>query len=132
MGLLLDGTRAHAGLAFWVGGEQVLANVQRIRDLARAFERRGGLSFRGFVDRLTAESGSLVFHTAGCRVLGIPLPRFCWPSISVRASQSETQPDSTERFAILVQLAFPMVGRIVEYSGDMQLVRASEGSGAEA
>lgn len=50
---LLAATRAHAGLALRPAGNQVLANVQRIIDMARAFEMRGGLSFRGFVERLT-------------------------------------------------------------------------------
>jgi len=53
---LLAETRAHAGFALWPAGNQVLANVQRIRDLARAFEMRGGLSFRGFVERLAKEA----------------------------------------------------------------------------
>ncbi len=52
IGSLLTATRAHAGLALRPAGNQVLANVQRIIDMARAFEMRGGLSFRGFVERL--------------------------------------------------------------------------------
>ncbi|MEM8964075.1 MAG: 3'-5' exonuclease, partial [Acidobacteriota bacterium] len=53
---LLAATRAHAGFALYPAGNQVLANVQRICDLARGFEMRGGLSFRGFVEQLTAEA----------------------------------------------------------------------------
>ncbi|MDA8018355.1 MAG: UvrD-helicase domain-containing protein [Thermoanaerobaculia bacterium] len=53
---LLEHTRAHAGLALRPAGHQVLANVQRILDLARSFEMRGGLSFRGFVERLDDEA----------------------------------------------------------------------------
>ena len=53
---LLEETRAHAGFAMRPAGHQVLANVQRVLDLARAFELRGGLSFRGFVQRLTEEA----------------------------------------------------------------------------
>jgi hypothetical protein len=45
-------TRAHAGFIQWRGGEQVLANVLHISDLARRYELEGGLSFRGFVDML--------------------------------------------------------------------------------
>ena len=52
---LLEATRAHAGFAFRPGGDQVLANVYRLCDLARNFERSGGLSFRGFVEELTAQ-----------------------------------------------------------------------------
>ena len=53
---LLEHTRAHAGFALRPAGHQVLANVQRILDLARSFEMRGGLSFRGFVERLDEEA----------------------------------------------------------------------------
>ena len=52
---LLEATRAHAGLAIWPSGEQALANVLRVLDLARRFESAGASSFRGFVDRLAAE-----------------------------------------------------------------------------
>ena len=51
---LLDHTRAQAGFAFRPAGNQVLVNVQRIIDMARGFELRGGLSFRGFVEYLDA------------------------------------------------------------------------------
>lgn len=53
---LLHETRAHAGFALRPAGNQVLANVQRICDLARAFELSGGLSFRGFVERVDEEA----------------------------------------------------------------------------
>ena len=57
IGRLLASTRAHAGFILWRGGEQVLANVLHISDLARRYEGEGGLSFRGFVDRLRDASG---------------------------------------------------------------------------
>ncbi|MEM9407625.1 MAG: UvrD-helicase domain-containing protein [Acidobacteriota bacterium] len=53
---LLRETRAHAGFAMRPAGNQVLANVERVLDLARAYELRGGRSFRGFVERLEGES----------------------------------------------------------------------------
>jgi ATP-dependent exoDNAse (exonuclease V) beta subunit len=53
---LLEATRAHAGLALRPSGHQILANVQHVCDLGRNFEMRGGLSFRGFVERLNAEA----------------------------------------------------------------------------
>lgn len=56
---LLEQSRAHAGFALRPAGNQVLANVQRICDLARSFEVRGGLSFRGFVERLGEEAERL-------------------------------------------------------------------------
>jgi ATP-dependent exoDNAse (exonuclease V) beta subunit len=52
---LLDGVRAHAGIALWPNGEQALANVQRLVDMARRFER-GASSFRAFVDSLASDA----------------------------------------------------------------------------
>jgi ATP-dependent exoDNAse (exonuclease V) beta subunit len=49
---LTASTRAHAGFVLWQGGEQVLANVLQVSDLARRYDVEGGLSFRGFVDLL--------------------------------------------------------------------------------
>lgn len=56
IGRLLEATRAHAGLAIWPTGEQALANVARMMDMARRVERTGITSFRGFVDWLIDES----------------------------------------------------------------------------
>lgn len=53
---LLAAVRAHAGLANWPTGEQALANVLHTVDLARRFERRGAVSFRGFVEHLESEA----------------------------------------------------------------------------
>ena len=52
IGRLIDATRAHAAFMLWRGGEQVLANVLHIAELARQYESEGGLSFRGFVETL--------------------------------------------------------------------------------
>ena len=57
IGRLIAITRAHAGFILWRGGEQVLANVMHISDLARRYELEGGRSFRGFVDTLHDASG---------------------------------------------------------------------------
>ena len=57
LGRLIANTRAHAGFILWRGGEQVLANVLHIADMARRYEMEGGLSFRGFVDLLHDASG---------------------------------------------------------------------------
>lgn len=58
---LLQATRAHAGFAIWPTGEQALANISRLMDQARRFERRGGGSFRSFIDQLErdADAGNL-------------------------------------------------------------------------
>jgi ATP-dependent helicase/nuclease subunit A len=53
---LLEHTRAHAGFVLRPSGHQVLANVSRVCDLARAFEAEGGISFRGFVEELESEA----------------------------------------------------------------------------
>ncbi len=53
--------RAHAGFANWPTGEQALANIMRLTDMARRVERNGLISFRAFVDWLDeeAESGDI-------------------------------------------------------------------------
>lgn len=53
---LLQATRAHAGFLLRPGGNQILANVARVADLARTYEMTGGISFRGFVDELAAQA----------------------------------------------------------------------------
>jgi ATP-dependent helicase/nuclease subunit A len=58
---LLAATRAHAGFAMRPSGEQVLANVLHISELARSYEASGGISFRGFIEQLEddAERGQV-------------------------------------------------------------------------
>jgi ATP-dependent exoDNAse (exonuclease V) beta subunit len=53
---LLEATRAHAGFLLRPGGQQILANVARVADLARTFEMTGGISFRGFVEELASQA----------------------------------------------------------------------------
>jgi len=55
---LLEATRAHVGFALEHGGEQVLANVSHVAELARRYEAEGGISFRGFLDELRAQAES--------------------------------------------------------------------------
>ena len=79
IGRLLEATRAHAGFMLWRGGEQVLANVLQIAELARQYEAEGGLSFRGFVDELrdaadrapTPEAPILEEGTDGVRLMTV-------------------------------------------------------------
>lgn len=52
IGRFLEATRAHAGVAIWPAGEQALANMLRILDMARRFEQGSVTSFRSFVGRL--------------------------------------------------------------------------------
>ena len=58
IGRLLGGTRAHAGFVMRPSGEQALANVLQIAELARQYETGGGISFRGFVEQLKEEAES--------------------------------------------------------------------------
>ena len=55
---LLDLTRAHVGFVLRPGGEQALANVLHVAELARQYESEGGMSFRGFVETLHARSAA--------------------------------------------------------------------------
>jgi ATP-dependent exoDNAse (exonuclease V) beta subunit len=55
---LLSRTRAHVGFVLRPAGEQALANVLHVAELARQYERDGGRSFRGFVERLQEEASS--------------------------------------------------------------------------
>lgn len=76
---LLESTRAHAGVAIWPTGEQALANVLRVMDLARRFEAAGATSFRSFVERLqqdaergeAAEAPVVEEGTEGVRVMTV-------------------------------------------------------------
>src|SRR4029453_17732643 len=47
---LLEATRAHVRFALEHGGEQVLANVLHVAELARRYEAEGGIWVRGFVE----------------------------------------------------------------------------------
>jgi ATP-dependent exoDNAse (exonuclease V) beta subunit len=49
---LLEATRAHVGFVLRPWGEQALANVLRVAEIARRYETSGGISFRGFVEQL--------------------------------------------------------------------------------
>ncbi|MBI5493819.1 MAG: UvrD-helicase domain-containing protein [Deltaproteobacteria bacterium] len=53
---LLQETRAHATFVLRPSGEQALANVLHVADLARQYEQQGGISFRGFVEQLRTEA----------------------------------------------------------------------------
>jgi ATP-dependent helicase/nuclease subunit A len=53
---LLTATRAHVGFVLRSAGEQVLANVLHVAELARQYESNGGISFRGFVEALNEQA----------------------------------------------------------------------------
>ncbi len=58
IGRLLSATRAHVGFILRPAGEQALANVLHVAELARQYEAGGGISFRGFIDELRAAAAS--------------------------------------------------------------------------
>jgi ATP-dependent exoDNAse (exonuclease V) beta subunit len=58
IGRLLTETRAHVGFILRPGGEQALANVLHVAELARQYEASGGISFRGFIDELRTAAES--------------------------------------------------------------------------
>jgi ATP-dependent helicase/nuclease subunit A len=53
---LLEATRAQVRFALEHGGEQVLANVLHVAELARRYEAEGGISFRGFIEELREQA----------------------------------------------------------------------------
>ena len=53
---LLDATRAHVAFVLRAAGEQALANVLHVAELARQYEMNGGISFRGFVEQLREQA----------------------------------------------------------------------------
>jgi ATP-dependent helicase/nuclease subunit A len=55
---LVAETRAHVGFILRPAGEQALANVLHVAELARQYEASGGISFRGFIDALRAAAES--------------------------------------------------------------------------
>jgi ATP-dependent exoDNAse (exonuclease V) beta subunit len=56
IGELLERTRAHVGFVLRPAGEQALANLLHVAELARQYEAGGGMSFRGFVEVLRQEA----------------------------------------------------------------------------
>jgi ATP-dependent helicase/nuclease subunit A len=53
---LMECTRAYAGFALRPSGEQALANVLHLAELAREYDASGCISFRGFVERLREDA----------------------------------------------------------------------------
>jgi ATP-dependent helicase/nuclease subunit A len=76
---LLEAPRCHASFALRPSGNQVLANVLRICDLAQTYEQGDGYSFRGFVELLntraeredSGESPVLEEGTEGVRIMTV-------------------------------------------------------------
>jgi ATP-dependent exoDNAse (exonuclease V) beta subunit len=100
---LLEATRAHVGFALRIGGEQALANVLHVAELARQYEVGGGISFRGFVEELrtaaeaaqVAEAPILEEDSDGVRMMtvhkakGLEFPIVILADLTCRLSRSE-------------------------------------------
>jgi len=102
---LLAATRAHAAFAIWPSGEQALANVARLLDLARRAERRATTSFRAFVQRLeddavtgeTREAPIFEEGTEGVRIMtvhrakGLEFPVVILADMTAKETPEEAQ-----------------------------------------
>ncbi len=130
---LLAATRAHAGLANWPTGEQALANVTRLMDLARRAERRGVTSFRQFVEALwddaernaASEAPIVEESTDGVRVMtvhrakGLEFPVVILTDLTtkeIRAQQARWV--DPERRLCAIQLAGCSPQELLEHEAD--------------
>ena len=100
---LLNATRAHVALVLRPAGEQALANVLHVAELARQYEANGGISFRGFVDELriaaetaqAAEAPILEEGSDGVRMMtvhkakGLEFPVVILADLTCRLSRTE-------------------------------------------
>jgi ATP-dependent helicase/nuclease subunit A len=100
---LLSATRAHVALVLRSGGEQALANVLHVAELARQYEASGGTSFRGFVDELriasegaqAAEAPILEEGSDGVRIMtvhkakGLEFPVVVLADLTCKLSRAE-------------------------------------------
>src|ERR671913_429377 len=100
---LLNATRAHVALVLRPAGEQALANVLHVAELARGYEANGGISFRGFVEELrlaadgaqSAEAPILEEGSDGVRMMtvhkakGLEFPVVILADLTCKLSRAE-------------------------------------------
>lgn len=102
IGRLLSATRAHVGLMLRPAGEQALANVLHVAELARQYEGAGGISFRGFIDELrssadgdTSEAPTLEETSEGVRIMtvhkakGLEFPAVILADLTCRMNRAD-------------------------------------------
>jgi ATP-dependent exoDNAse (exonuclease V) beta subunit len=138
IGRLLAATRAHAGFANWSTGEQALANVSRLMDMARRAERSGLISFRSFVDWLTdqAESGEasdapiIEEGVDGVRIMtvhkakGLEFPVVILADLTAREAREPSQWSDPPRGLCVMKLAGCAPPELQEHADEeMQLER---------
>jgi ATP-dependent exoDNAse (exonuclease V) beta subunit len=140
--LLLAGTRAHAGFVLRPSGEQVLANVLHVAEQARGYERHGGVSFRGFVERLeedatqrrAAEAPVLEEGSEGVRIMtvhrakGLEFPVVLLADMT--ANLTPYQPNrwvERERRLCAQRIAGLMPRELLEHADEERAREAAEG-----
>jgi ATP-dependent exoDNAse (exonuclease V) beta subunit len=116
LGRLLAETRAHVGFILRPAGEQALANVLHVAELARQYESAGGISFRGFIDELSsaaeseaAEAPILEESSDGVRLMtahkakGLEFPVVILADLTCRLSRSDAgrYVDATRRLCAM-------------------------------
>ena len=116
IGRLLAQTRAHVGFMLRPAGEQALANVLHVAELARQYEAVGGISFRGFIDELrdgssmeAAEAPILEEGSDGVRLMtvhkakGLEFPVVILADLTCRMSRAEASRylDASERLCAM-------------------------------
>jgi ATP-dependent exoDNAse (exonuclease V) beta subunit len=102
IGRLLAETRAHVGFILRPAGEQALANVLHVAEIARQYEASGGISFRGFIDELrraaeseAAEAPILEENSDGVRLMtvhkakGLEFPVVILADMTCRISRAD-------------------------------------------
>lgn len=138
IGRLLATTRAHAGFANWATGEQALANVTRLMDMARRAEQGGLISFRAFVDWLDdqAENGEagdapiIEEGAEGVRIMtvhkakGLEFPVVILADMTAKEAREPSRWADTEAGLCVMRLAGCLPPELQEHAGEeLQLER---------
>jgi len=132
IGRLLATTRAHAGFANWSTGEQALANVARLMDMARRAERSGLISFRAFVDWLvdqaeTGEAGDAPIIEEGLdgvrimtvhKAKGLEFPVVILADMTANAARDASRWTDPERGLSVMTLAGCSPPELVEHADE--------------
>jgi ATP-dependent helicase/nuclease subunit A len=135
--MLLKETRAHLTFALRPSGEQVLANVLHIGELARKYEASGGLSFRGFVEEVragadAAEAGEAAMFEEGSegirmmsvhKAKGLEFPVVILADITAKICQSHPSRHIDSSSSLC---AIPLAGCVpldLQERGEVELAR---------